>query len=131
MNYNLYLKFLSLKQLLTLFPAFTIAYCTIPDTLDRDIGSADFVKTMQQKVNALPTWNNGRNHIIFNLYSGTWPDYNEDLGKFNAMPWFMFYWFNEREQNRPFFIYGFAIPKGFDFGEAILAKASFSISNYR
>ena len=51
------------------------------DTLDRDIGSADFIKNMQQKVNSLPTWNNGRNHIIFNLYSGTWPDYNEDLGK--------------------------------------------------
>ena len=51
------------------------------DTLDRDIGSTEFVKNLQQKVNSLPTWNNGRNHIIFNLYSGTWPDYNEDLGE--------------------------------------------------
>ena len=61
----------------------TFGFCST-DTLDRDIGSTDFVKNMQQKVNALPTWNNGRNHIIFNLYSGTWPDYNEDLGMVSA-----------------------------------------------
>uniref|UniRef100_A0A672FTM2 Exostosin-1-like n=1 Tax=Salarias fasciatus TaxID=181472 RepID=A0A672FTM2_SALFA len=38
------------------------------DTLDRD------------QLSSLPTWNDGRNHLIFNLYSGTWPDYTEDLG---------------------------------------------------
>uniref|UniRef100_A0A8C0GWK6 Exostosin-like 1 n=1 Tax=Chelonoidis abingdonii TaxID=106734 RepID=A0A8C0GWK6_CHEAB len=44
-------------------------------------------------------WNDGRNHLIFNLYSGTWPNYTEDLG--------------------------------FDIGQAILAKASFYVENFR
>lgn len=50
------------------------------DTLDRDNLSSDFVRGMQSKLNNLPHWNGGQNHIIFNFYSGTWPDYTEDLG---------------------------------------------------
>lgn len=43
----------------------------------------------------------GRNHIVFNLYSGTWPDYNElDLSGFNP-------------------------------GYSILSKASYSYAHYR
>ncbi|KAK3579845.1 hypothetical protein CHS0354_015261 [Potamilus streckersoni] len=49
------------------------------DTLDRDTLSQDFTKDVPSKIAALPTWNNGRNHIIFNLYSGTWPDYVEKM----------------------------------------------------
>lgn len=48
------------------------------DTMDRDIGSAAYVKEMPEKLAKLKHWNGGQNHIIFNLYSGTWPDYNED-----------------------------------------------------
>ena len=50
------------------------------DTLDRDSLSQDYVRNMQSRVDNLEHWNNGLNHVIFNLYSGTWPDYTEDLG---------------------------------------------------
>lgn len=50
------------------------------DTIDRDIlSTARFVKDLQTKLDTLPGWNNGQNHLVFNLYSGTWPAYNEDL----------------------------------------------------
>lgn len=48
------------------------------DTLDRDSLSEDYVRNVPSRLQRLPHWNNGRNHIIFNLYSGTWPDYNEN-----------------------------------------------------
>jgi glucuronyl/N-acetylglucosaminyl transferase EXT1 len=69
------------------------------DTLDRDPLSQDFVRNMPARLEKLPTWRGGRNHLVFNLYSGTWPDYAEDLS--------------------------------FDIGQAILAKASMSVENYR
>uniref|UniRef100_A0A9J8AM43 Exostosin glycosyltransferase 1b n=1 Tax=Cyprinus carpio carpio TaxID=630221 RepID=A0A9J8AM43_CYPCA len=50
------------------------------DTLDRDQLSPQYVHNLKTKVQSLSLWNNGRNHLIFNLYSGTWPDYTEDLG---------------------------------------------------
>lgn len=70
------------------------------DTLDRDHLSADYVRNVPARLQRLKLWNNGRNHIIFNLYSGTWPDYAED-------------------------------DLGFDSGEAILAKASMSVTSFR
>ena len=70
------------------------------DTLDRDVLSEDkFVRNMNSRLKKLSHWSGGQNHIIFNLYSGTYPDYAEDLG--------------------------------FDVGQAILAKASFSEWTYR
>ncbi|XP_056618469.1 exostosin-1a isoform X1 [Triplophysa dalaica] len=50
------------------------------DTLDRDQLSPQYVHNLRTKIQNLNLWNNGRNHLIFNLYSGTWPDYTEDLG---------------------------------------------------
>lgn len=47
------------------------------DTLDRDSLSEDFVRNVPSRLQRLQYWNNGKNHIIFNLYSGTWPDYIE------------------------------------------------------
>jgi len=49
------------------------------DTLDRDPLSQDFVRNMQSRLDNLKYWENGRNHLVFNLYSGTWPDYAENL----------------------------------------------------
>ena len=70
------------------------------DTLDRDILSKNYVENMRQRLVNLEHWNNGRNHIIFNLYSGSWPDYEDNH-------------------------------LGLDETEAIFAKASYSIKNYR
>ncbi|CAG5106794.1 Similar to ttv: Exostosin-1 (Drosophila melanogaster) [Cotesia congregata] len=53
------------------------------DTLDRDPLSTEFVHNLPSKLMRLPHWNEGRNHLIFNLYSGTWPDYIEDALAFN------------------------------------------------
>jgi len=69
------------------------------DTLDRDPLSQDFIHNLDTKISRLKYWNNGKNHVIFNLYAGTYPDYLEDLG--------------------------------FNYGEAIIAKASFSDNFYR
>lgn len=70
------------------------------DTLDRDRLSTDYVRNLQSRVQHLPFWNNGLNHLVFNLYSGTWPNYTE-----NSLD--------------------------FDYGMAILAKASMSESVFR
>ncbi|NXE73732.1 EXT1C protein, partial [Cochlearius cochlearius] len=50
------------------------------DTLDRDHLSRQYVRNVDEKIRSFPLWNGGRNHLIFNLYSGTWPNYTEDLG---------------------------------------------------
>lgn len=75
-------------------------FITAIDTLDRDRRSEDYVSNVPLKLKSLKYWNGGRNHLIFNLYSGSWPDYAED-------------------------------DLGFDVGEAILAKASMSVTTLR
>ncbi|XP_077287346.1 exostosin glycosyltransferase 1 ttv isoform X2 [Arctopsyche grandis] len=54
------------------------------DTLDRDPLSPDFVHNVPQRLQRLPFWNGGRNHVVFNLYSGTWPEYSEEGLGFDA-----------------------------------------------
>lgn len=79
---------------------FIVAACLLLpsyDTLDRDPLSADYQKHLPQ---FLPI-DDGLNHIVFNLYSGSWPNYLElDFSNFNP-------------------------------GKAILIKASSSYQNYR
>lgn len=69
------------------------------DTLDRDPLSSSFRQDISNLFNA--DNNYGMNHLIFNIYSGTWPSYKEN---------------------------DFA---GLQFNAAILAKASNSISHHR
>ncbi len=48
------------------------------DTLDRDKQGAGYVRNVQGRLSRLRLWNNGTNHVVFNLYSGTYPGYDED-----------------------------------------------------
>ena len=49
------------------------------DTLDRDSLSDEYVKHISEKIRKLPHWNDGRNHLIFNFFSGSYPDYSEKM----------------------------------------------------
>lgn len=68
------------------------------DTLDRDVLSPDYIKGLPDLA-SLPYWNGGLNHVIFNQFAGSWPEYGSALN--------------------------------FNTGKAILAKASFSVDDYR
>ncbi|XP_060803730.1 exostosin-1 isoform X2 [Amyelois transitella] len=48
------------------------------DTLDADPLSPEHVPDVGSRLSRLPYWKNGKNHLIFNLYAGTWPDYSEE-----------------------------------------------------
>ena len=48
------------------------------DTLDRDVHSKYYLRGLPP-LNSLPYWKGGKNHLIFVQYSGTWPNYSEDL----------------------------------------------------
>ncbi|CAL8317609.1 unnamed protein product [Merluccius merluccius] len=61
-------------------PARACLFVLAADTLDRDQLSPQYVQGVRARIQAMPTWNDGRNHLLFNLYSGTWPDYTEELG---------------------------------------------------
>ena len=51
------------------------------DTLDRDKLSVNFVRDLDKLVPRLAHWHgHGQNHVLFNMYFGSWPDYSEALG---------------------------------------------------
>ncbi|GFN99664.1 nucleoside diphosphate-linked moiety x motif 19 [Plakobranchus ocellatus] len=77
-----YAKILSVierSRYLTANPHEACVFIPSIDTLDQDVLSKDYVPDVGTKLRAQPYWNGGRNHIMFNQYSGTWPDYGEEL----------------------------------------------------
>ena len=79
-TYSKVIQILKESKYYTADPKTACLFIPSLDTLDRDKLSADYVEGLEHKIPALPFWNGGRNHIIFNLFSGTWPDYSEKLG---------------------------------------------------
>ncbi|XP_067929536.1 exostosin-1-like [Watersipora subatra] len=78
-----YLQIINVTKLSPFYtddPEKACIYISSVDTLDRDNLSSDYVHNLQKELTSLSHWNNGRNHLIFNLYSGTWPDYSEQFG---------------------------------------------------
>ena len=76
--YQKILDVISESRYYTSDPNNACLFITAIDTLDRDTLSPDYVRNVAMKLRSLKYWNKGRNHLIFNLYSGSWPDYAED-----------------------------------------------------
>ncbi|CAH8467056.1 unnamed protein product [Heterobilharzia americana] len=100
LTYQKILTALRNSKLLTSDPYEACIFIPSLDTLDRDPLSPHFGQYIAQELVNLPFWNSlpkrdvdtnsfstttqnpsehaGRNHLIFNLYTGTWPYYHED-----------------------------------------------------
>lgn len=77
------LKVLRESAMYTDDPELACVFVLGVDTIDRDRRSESYVKHVDDLIKRLPPdlWNEGRNHIVFNLYHGTYPDYSDhDLG---------------------------------------------------
>ncbi|KAI6183228.1 hypothetical protein M3Y97_00466500 [Aphelenchoides bicaudatus] len=64
-------------------PAEACLFVLSLDTTDRDKISENYIKDLSARIDLLPPdiWNEGRNHLIFNLYYGSYPDYSQtDIG---------------------------------------------------
>ena len=79
-NYQGILHVIKSSRYYTINPEQACLFVLSYDTLDRDRLSKDYIHKLGNKISRLKYWNNGRNHIVFNLYSGTWPDYLEEFG---------------------------------------------------
>lgn len=69
-NYQKILTAITESRYYTSDPEKACLFVLAIDTLDRDSLSEDLVRNVPQRLQRLPYWNNGKNHIIFNLYSG-------------------------------------------------------------
>ncbi|KAJ8021177.1 Exostosin-1c [Holothuria leucospilota] len=80
-SYSKILTSIRESQYYTANPEEACLFVPSVDTLDRDFRSSEYVHNIKEKIERLPYWNiHGKNHIIFNLYFGSWPEYEEDLG---------------------------------------------------
>ena len=73
------LRVLRLSKYFTSVPDEACLFIPAVDTLNRDKLSGSFVskETIMKALRDLPYWNMGENHLLYNLYSGTFPDYEE------------------------------------------------------
>ena len=76
--YRKILRILRTSQYYTTDPDAACVLVPSWDTLDRDRLSDEYVLNLPSP-SSLPHWNGGRNHLFFNLYSGSWPTYSESL----------------------------------------------------
>ena len=81
-SYRKILEVLTASPLYTDDPSKACLFILSMDTLDRDPLSEHVVSNVKARLEQLgPMWNGGQNHVVFNLYSGTHPDYDErDIG---------------------------------------------------
>ena len=86
-SYRKIVQVLTSSPLYTDDPSRACLFVLSLDTLDRDVKSEHVLSNVRSRLEQLgPTWNGGQNHVVFNLYSGTHPDYDErdigfDIGK--------------------------------------------------
>lgn len=76
--YRKFLRILRSSQYYTSDPDKACVLVPSWDTLDRDKLSDEYVTKLPSPW-SLPHWNGGKNHLFFNLYSGSWPIYEENL----------------------------------------------------
>nr|XP_033794064.1 exostosin-1-like [Geotrypetes seraphini] len=79
-TYRKVLAALESSRFYTADPGRACLFVPAVDTLDRDRLSPEYVSDAGSRLQGLPRWRGGRNHLLFNLYAGTWPDYADELG---------------------------------------------------
>ena len=75
--YKEIIQVLSKSPYITSDPEEACLFVPLIDSLDRDRLSQNYVQNYKDQLYNLKYWNNGQNHILFNLYSGSWPSYKE------------------------------------------------------
>lgn len=82
--YDSIIRVLSNSKYKTNDPYEACLFVSSIDTLDRDKLSKNYIRNLKKLIPKLKYWNQTvSNHIIFNLYSGSWPNYTDSL-EFNS-----------------------------------------------
>lgn len=79
---DIYASFLTILKSLeysTSNPNEACVFVSPVDALIQDKIKKEYVANVTRYLSQLEHWNHGRNHLIFNMFSGTWPDYSEYL----------------------------------------------------